>query len=156
MSFFSRFFRSLKMVTTGTVLRQIDTPIADGRVVLSLRLKRDGEGGHHIVLAGIAQANYQYFPMELSDFSAFAGAVDSMKASIADVPAPAGDHLPAGSRRNPMWLRGLSVVLFCAACLAWVSEILTGELQGMMAVVAITLPLGVFGFLRAFGGPFER
>lgn len=156
MGLLSTFFRSLKMVTSGTVVHQIDTPIVDGRCVLSLRLKRDGQDGHHVVLAGISSGNYQYFPMDLSEFSAFATAVDGMKASIADIPSPTGIHLSAGSRQNPMWLRVLILVLFCAACMAWVSGILTGELQGMTAIAAITLPFCVFGFLRAFGGPFER
>jgi len=71
------------MATTGTVIRQLDTPISGGLCTLSLRLKRDGKGRHHVVLAGIAAGNYQYFPLELSEFADFAGAVDAMKAAIA-------------------------------------------------------------------------
>jgi len=69
------------MATTGAVVRQIDTPISDGVCTLSLRLKRDGQDRHYVVLAGIAPGNYQYFPLELSEFSDFASA--TMRASIA-------------------------------------------------------------------------
>ena len=93
MGFFSTFFRALKVVTTGTVVRQLDTPIINGRCILSLRLKRDAEGKHHVVLAGIASGNYQYFPMELSEFSDFASAVAGLEASIAEA-CPAAGELP--------------------------------------------------------------
>ncbi|WP_395449929.1 hypothetical protein ACHMW7_09025 [Aminobacter sp. UC22_36] len=83
MGLFSTLFRSLKMATTGTVIRQIDTPISNGLCTLSLRLKRDSQDKHYVVLAGIASGNYQYFPLELSEFSDFASAVVAMKASIA-------------------------------------------------------------------------
>ena len=76
-------FQSLRMVTTGTIVRQIDTPISDGLCTLSLRLKRDRQDKHYVVLAGIASGNYQYFPLELSEFSDFASAVEAMKAVIA-------------------------------------------------------------------------
>ncbi|MFE0019162.1 hypothetical protein ACFWXH_30225 [Mesorhizobium sp. NPDC059054] len=81
--FLSTMFRVAKMATTGKIIRQIDTPIVGGRCTLSLRLKRDGQDKHYVVLAGIASGNYQYYPLELSEFSDFASAIDAMKTLIA-------------------------------------------------------------------------
>ncbi|MCG7508008.1 hypothetical protein [Mesorhizobium retamae] len=58
-----------------------------------LRLKRDGQGKHHVVLAGIASGNYHYFPMELTEFSDFASAVAGLEASIAEACPPAAGEL---------------------------------------------------------------
>ncbi|CAM5620996.1 hypothetical protein MAUB1S_10579 [Mycolicibacterium aubagnense] len=46
----------------------------------------------------------------------------------------------AAGRPNPTWLRLLVVALFFLSCAAWVSGFMTGELKGLNAVAALTLP----------------
>jgi hypothetical protein len=55
-----------------------------------------------------------------------------------------------------MWLRLLVLGLFCLSCAAWVSGFMSGELKGMNAVAALSLPLVTFVMLRTFGGRIER
>ncbi|WP_155810787.1 hypothetical protein [Phyllobacterium sp. UNC302MFCol5.2] len=75
-------FRAVKMTLTGTVLRQIDIQILEGRCLLSLRLKREKPGSHYVVLAGLASGNYQYYPMKRDEFIEFATNVAQMKAAL--------------------------------------------------------------------------
>jgi len=74
-------FRSIGRILTGKVLHQIDTIIMGGHCTISLRLKeRQGTNDAYIVLAGIAQGNYQYYPFELDEFDRFVEAAKLIQA----------------------------------------------------------------------------
>jgi hypothetical protein len=75
-------FKSLKRVLTGEILHQIDTPIIQGRAILSLRLKRQtGSDKKYVVLAGTSSGNYQYFPFDLDEFERFVEAAIDIRAA---------------------------------------------------------------------------
>lgn len=79
---FSTIFRTIKMAVSGEIVHQIDTPIMDGRCTISLRLKRDSKGRKYVVLAGIANGNYQYYPMELEQFKQLTDAALAIRKTI--------------------------------------------------------------------------
>jgi hypothetical protein len=79
-------FSRLAITMTGDVIRQIDTPIMDGRCQMSLRLKRKGEEmDAYVVVADIASGNYQYYPMKSEEFLRFADAVQTTKTHLTAV-----------------------------------------------------------------------
>ncbi len=82
MGLFSTIFRTIKMATTGTVVRRIDMPIMDGNCTMSLRLKHSKDGKRFVVLAGIGSGSYQYFPMDPTEFDDFAAAVTAINAEL--------------------------------------------------------------------------
>lgn len=59
-------------------------------------------------------------------------------------------------RKNPLWLRVLVTGIFCLSCIVWVYAAATGELGGINAIAALSLPYIAFGCVRTFGGQYER
>ena len=83
MGFFRTAFSRLSMAMTGKVISQIDTPITDGQCQMSLRLKRKNDNSEaYVVVAGIAQENCQYYPMNSEEFGRFADAVQNMRSQL--------------------------------------------------------------------------
>jgi hypothetical protein len=77
------FFKAVKRVVTGEVVRQIDITANGGITTMSLRLKRvKGSGEHYVVLAGLSEGNYQYFAFTRDEFDCFSRAVRTIDDSL--------------------------------------------------------------------------
>jgi hypothetical protein len=87
-------FGSIGRVLTGKVLHQIDTVIMGGYVTVSLRLKeRQRTNTPYVVLAGIAQGNYQYYSFDLDEFDQFVDAAKLIQAESRSLTAPGGHSI---------------------------------------------------------------
>jgi len=85
-------FGSIARVLTGKVLHQVDTVIMGGNCTVSLRLKaRQETNAPYVVLAGMAQGNYQYYPFDLDEFDRFVDAAKLIQAEARSSAAP-GSH----------------------------------------------------------------
>ena len=62
------FFKAIKRVMSGSVVRQVDVLANGGMTTVSVRLKKNNAGEKFVVLAFISTGNYQYCSMDTSEF----------------------------------------------------------------------------------------
>ncbi len=73
------FFRGLRRVFTGRVVKRVDTSIGGGAVTISLRLKEGHDGDSYVVLVRNAGNYLSYDPMELAEFETFFTAMQEIR-----------------------------------------------------------------------------
>jgi hypothetical protein len=85
------FFRSLKRLATGEVLKRVDTKVVNGMQTISLRLKREKSSDvKYVVLALTAGGNYQYTMLEMDEFDRFLQAAEDIKIAAVTPPPASG------------------------------------------------------------------
>lgn len=80
------FFRGLRRVFTGRVVKKIDTAIGGGAVTISLRLKQERDGDLYVVLVRNAGNYLSYDPMDLAEFETLFSAMQEIRTAATRSP----------------------------------------------------------------------
>lgn len=80
------FFRGLRRVFTGRVVKNIDATIGGGAVTISLRLKQERNGALYVVLVRNAGSYLSYDPMEIAEFETLFTAMQEIRVAATRSP----------------------------------------------------------------------
>jgi hypothetical protein len=80
------FFRGLRLVLTGRLVKKIDTTIGGGAVTISLRLKEESGGDLYVILVRNAGNYHSYEPMDLAEFETLFTAMQEIRISATRSP----------------------------------------------------------------------
>ena len=77
------FFRSLKRLVTGEVVRKIDIETLNGRCTVSVRLKREvGSGDKYVTIASLSSGSSFYMTFDSQEYNQFAEAVSIIQRDL--------------------------------------------------------------------------